>query len=220
MSLIIAFIIVASTPSAPTPQNKKAERSLGKAALASAILPGTGQLISGVRTRGEAMLWADGVMWLGWAGFSWYKTSKEADARLIARRFAGADISIKDPNYYRALERYKSSIEYNEDIRRVARELYPDDPDAQRRYYESRGYFGNQAWNWSSDSIRIYSYWQTRRAARDAGMTVSFLAAGLVLNRLVSAFDCLFFLPEQPLSKRVEIKPAAGQLGIAVGWRF
>lgn len=216
MSFIIAIIVSLT----PTWEKPKANLSTGKAALASAILPGTGQLISGVRTRGEAMLWADGVMWLGWAGFSWYRTSKEADARLIASRFANADITIKDPNYYRALERYKSSTEYNEDIRRVARELYPDDPDAQRRYYESRGYFGEQEWNWSSDSIRIYSYWQTRRAARAAGMTVSFLAAGLVLNRLISAIDCLFFLPEKPLSKRVEIKPATGQLGIALGWRF
>lgn len=217
MSFIITFIIVSSVPSVEkSPPNP----AIGKAAVASLILPGTGQLISGVRNRGEAMLWMDGVMWVGCAGFSWYRNSKEEDARLIAKKFAGANISIKNPQYYRALERYKSSSEYNEDIRRVARELYPDDPDAQRRYYESHGYFGEQEWNWSSDSIRIYSYWQTRRAARAAGMTVSFLTAGLVLNRLISAFDCLFFLPEQPLSKRVEVKPAPADFGLALYWHF
>lgn len=192
----------------------------GTAALLSVVLPGTGQIVNGAGGRGEGFLWADGIMWTLWAGFSWYRTSKEQDARLIARRYAGADISIPDPRYYRELERYDNADEYNEDIRREARELYPDDPDAQRRYYESRGYFGDFQWNWTPDSARVYSYWQTRRAARAAGMTASFLAAGLVLNRLISMFDCLFFLPESKLSSRVEVIPKLIDPGIGFQWRF
>lgn len=213
MSLILAiFSLAILVP--------KQDFSAGKAALVSAILPGAGELLYGARNRGEVMLWADGVMWLSWAGFSWYKTSKEQDARLIAKRFADADISIKDLGYYRALERYNNSEEHNEDVRRMARELYSDDPDAQRRYYEAHGYFGNMGWSWDSDSIRIYSYYQTMKAARAAGMTASFFAAGLVLNRLISIFDCLFFLPEKGLAERVEVKPAPNHFGISLNWRF
>lgn len=213
MGLILAVFILAHSA-------QKHDFPIGKAALLSAILPGSGQLVYGARNRGEAMLWTDGVMWMSWVSFSWYKTSKEQDARLIARRFANAEISIKDPAYYRALERYNNSEEYNEDIRRFARELYPDDPDAQRRYYESHGYFGNKEWRWASDSIRIYSYYQTMKTARTAGMTASFFAAGLVLNRLISIFDCLFFLPDQGIADRVEVKPVPDHSGIVLCWRF
>jgi hypothetical protein len=166
------------------------------------------------------MLWLDGILWTGWAGFSWYRSSQEQDARLIARQYAGADITIKDPKYYRALERYLNADEYNEDVRREARELYPDDPDAQRRYFESHGYFNERQWQWQSDSIRIFSYWQTRKSARTAGMAVSFVSAALVLNRLVSLIDCIFFLPEQRLGNKIEFAPTINQPGIQFRYRI
>ncbi|MGQ9677933.1 MAG: hypothetical protein ACUVUD_01445 [bacterium] len=215
MNIILAILLFSLPPSVQHPN-----LSSGRAALLSAIVPGAGQLFYGARNRGEVMLWADGVMWLSWGGFSWYKTSKEHDAKLIARRFADADISINDPAYYRVLERYDNSEEFNEDVRRIARELYPDDPDAQRRYYENHGYFGNSAWRWGSDSLRIYSYYQTRKMARTAAITASFLTAGLVLNRIISMFDCLFFLPQPWCANRVEFKPVPNYQGIALYWRF
>jgi hypothetical protein len=218
MSFIIALTIINAPAVTETRSSKISNR--GAAMLASIILPGSGELLANAKNRGEAMLWLDGLLWAGWAGCSWFRTSREQDARLIAKKYAGADITINDPKYYRALERYKNAWEYNEDIRREARELYPDDPDAQRRYYESRGYFGTSQWNWCSDSIRIYSYWQTRRSARDAGMTVSFITAALVLNRLVSLLDCIFFTPKPVFSPRVEFSPTRAQPGVELRYRL
>lgn len=218
MALIIALIITIA-PTATDSQGVKASRRQ-LAILSSIILPGSGQLFSNAKNRGEVMLWLDGLLWTGWAGFSWYRSSRDQDARLIASKYAQADITIKDPKYYRALERYDNAQEYNEDVRREARELYPDDPDAQRRYYESHGYFGKSQWNWGSDSIRIYSYWRTRRSVRNAAMTVSFITAALVLNRLVSLVDCSFFTPERGLRQRVEISPSQNQPGVELRYRF
>ncbi|MGQ9708029.1 MAG: hypothetical protein ACUVUR_04050 [bacterium] len=212
MSFIITLTIITLPATAEMPGNKISNQHV--AMLASIILPGSGQLLSNAKNRGEAMLWLDGLFWAGKAGFSWFKTSREQDARLIASKYAGADITISDPRYYRALERYNNAVEYNEDVRREARELYPDNPDAQRRYYESRGYFGSSQWNWGSDSIRIYSYWQTRKAARNAKMTASFITAALVLNRLVSLLDCIFFSPKVAASQRLQINSTNGQLGL------
>ncbi len=212
MNFILSILLIV------TPQASPSRRNL--ALFSSLVLPGSGELLTGAKKRGEALLWLDGIFWTGWAGFSWYRTSREQDARLIAKRYADADITITDHRYYRALEIYDNAQQFNEDIQREARELYPNDPDAQRRYYETHGYFGTAQWDWCSDSIRIKSYWQTRRIARRAGMNASFFAAALVLNRLVSFFDCLFFLPESRLSNRIEFKPTENHAGIELRYRF
>ncbi len=191
----------------------------GTAVLASAALPGSGQLLLGTRRRGEGLLWLDGSLWALWAGFSWYGRAREQDARLLAAREAGADLSIRTPSYYKALERYDNSEQYNEDVRRDARDLYPNDPDAQHRYYESHGYFGPSAWDWSSDSTR-YDYWRTRKSGRTALLRAQFAAGALVLNRLASVVDCAFFCREPGRVPRVEFQPGEAEPGIKVCYRF
>jgi len=189
--------------------------------LSSAALPGTGQMMLGSRNRGEALLWLDGAIWAVWAGFSWYGSSKSQDARLLASGQAGADIDITDPDYYRALELYDNADEYNEDVRRQARDRYADDPEAQRRYYEENGYFGGSGWDWSSDSAR-FDYWRTRKAARSAGLKAGFAVGALVLNRLASVVDCAFFAEAGTGStrSRVSAGASADRLGLEVRYRF
>ncbi len=191
----------------------------GLAILASAALPGTGQMILGARSRGEALLWLDTAIWATWAGFSWYGSSREQDARLFAARDAGADISIAGIEYYKALERYDNADEYNEDIRREARDRYPDDPEAQHRYYQENGYFGKQNWDWSSDSAR-FDFWGVRKAARAAGLKAGFAAGALLLNRLVSVVDCAFFTGTGPDLSRVEFGPGTELASFEVRYRF
>ncbi len=218
MNLVWAFALAIT--SLPKESNYEPSRiNPGISVISSVVIPGSGQLINNAQKRGEAMMWLDGVLWVSYASFSWYRNNREQDARLIAKKYADADISIKDPGYYRALERYNNTEQYNEDIRRRARELYPDDPDAQRRYFAAHGYFGESQWQWQSDSFRVYLYWQTRRSARQVGMTVSFLTAGLVLNRIVSLLDCIFFLPGKGLGKKIEFLPTKAQPGIELRYR-
>ncbi|MEO0009785.1 MAG: hypothetical protein ABIK22_04785 [candidate division WOR-3 bacterium] len=204
----------------PAYQNEIKPSIRGVAIVASAILPGSGQLLTDARKRGEIMVWLDGILWTGWATLSWYRTNLEQDALLIASQYAGANISTKDPRYYRALERYNSSSEYNEIIKKEARELYPDDPDAQRRYFQSHAYYGHWEWKWQSDSIRIFSFWKTRKSARNAGMAASFLISALVLNRIISFIDCIFFSPETHLSRRIDIAPTPSYLGMQFRYHF
>lgn len=219
MTFALTFVFLFNSLSAKSDAARPVN-DYGLKLLASAVLPGSGQMLSGARGRGEAMMWLDGTFWLCWAGLSWYRSNKEQDAKLVAKEFAHANTSIADPKYYRALERYRSSEEFNEDVRREAREIYPDDPDAQRRYYESRAYFGEAAWRWSSDSIRIYSYWQTRKTVRSIGMAASFLSAALVLNRLISFVDYLFFAPDAKFLGRIECKPTQNSTGLELRYRL
>lgn len=181
-------------------------RTRPAAVVSSAVLPGAGQMLLGAQNRGEAMIWVDGTGWLAWAGFTWYGNSRQQDARLMARRESGADIKQTAARYYTALERYDNSEQFNEDVRREARTLYRDDPDKQHEYFLKNGYFGDQAWDWSSDSARI-GFWRVRRNSRTALQRAGFVAAGLVLNRLVSVLDCAFFAQAPTGQSRLEFSP-------------
>jgi len=192
----------------------------GLATAASAVLPGSGQLLLGAKSRGEVQLWADLALWAGWTGFMWQSGTKEQDARLVAYAHAGATPKITSPQFFRLLEEYDNSAEYNEDVLREARRSYPDDPDAQRRYFESHAFLGDSAWDWESDSFRIKVYWPMRRAARDARLRAGFAAGALLLNRLIAVIDCAFILPAGHSTQRFQLAPRADGTGLEVRCRF
>lgn len=216
-TVLIAILVGCSLATEGLPSTPRSRRPL--AMLCSAALPGTGQILMGSQKRGEAVLWLDGAIWATWAGLRWYGGARENDARLVAAREAGADLGQRESRYYKALEVYDNAEQYNEQIRSDARARFPDDPVAQRSYYDSLGYFGSEAWNWSSDSARI-GFWQTRRSGRNALQVAGFAAAGLVLNRLASVIDCAFFAQEPGLAGRVQVMPCEGRPGIGICYRF
>ena len=213
--LLVLMLGAQPTAGASAPQSSPR----GGAILASMVLPGTGQMMLGSAKRGEGLLWLDGGLWALWSGFSWYSSAREYDARLFAGREAGADLTRKETRYYRALERYDNADEYNEGVRADARDMYPDDPQRQHDYYLSQGYFGAQAWNWSSDSAR-FDYWETRKSGRTAALRAQFAAGALLLNRLVSVVDCAFFAGRGRSESRVEFLPADTEPGIKICYRF
>jgi hypothetical protein len=191
----------------------------GSAILASMALPGTGQMILGSAKRGEGLLWLDGALWAVWTGFTWYSSAREHDARLFAGKEAGADLTVREPRYFKALERYDNSDQYNEGVRADARDMYPDDPQRQNDYYLSQHYSGVQVWDWSSDSAR-YDYWETRKSSRTAALRAQFAAGALLLNRLVSVVDCAFFAGRSRSALRVEFRTGDAEPGIKVCYRF
>ena len=210
-------LVVVTQPSVGVPAPKPSPR--GRAILASMALPGTGQMMLGSAKRGEALLWLDGTLWALWSGFSWCSSAREHDARLFAGREAGADLTVRQSRYFRALEQYDNADQYNEGVRADARDIYPDDPERQHAYYLSQGYSGAQAWNWSSDSAR-FDYWETRKSGRTAALRAQFAAGALLLNRLVSVVDCAFFAGRGRSASRVEFRPADTEPGIKVCYRF
>ncbi|MBS4015986.1 MAG: hypothetical protein KGZ86_06095 [Candidatus Latescibacteria bacterium] len=189
----------------------------GKAILASAVVPGWGQHILKNSQKAEIMIAADGVLWLLYGGFQWYGSSRLKDAKLYASRHADANINIANEKYYRALERYRNSEDYNEDIRREARERFPDNPLLQHNYFLENGYFGDSAWLWQSDSMR-FSYWEQRKVARTALTRAGFCLGAVILNRVVSSIDAAFFTED--LRDKVGFAPNQAQNGIGLIYRF
>lgn len=188
-----------------------------KAILASVIVPGWGQRMLKNNLKSEIMLWTDGAIWLTYSGFTWYGYSRNSDAKLFAGINANANTKIKSDKYYRAIERYNNTGEYNEDIRREARERYPDDPLAQNDYILENGFWGDSTWKWSNDSLR-FVYWQKRKSARTAFIRARFVLGAALLNRLISVIDCAFFTPDK--RSRVAFVPNLETPGIGIVYRF
>jgi hypothetical protein len=219
LNTLFIFVVVINlafsselTKTEPTPSSYK-----GKAILASALAPGWGQITLKNNLKGEIMLWTDGALWLFYGGYSWYGNSRNHDAKNFASIYADANTKIKNDEYFRALERYNSSDVYNEDIRREARERFPDDPAAQNSYLLQNGYFGDSAWIWQTDSFR-FTYWNKRKSARSAFTKAGFLLGGALLNRLVSMIDCAFFTPDK--RNKIGFVPNFDEPGIGLIYRF
>ena len=211
--LIIAFNICF----AYTKKEAEASQSniRGKTIMASLVVPGWGQHMLKNNLKSEIMLWTDATIWLLYGGFNWYGNSRNHDAKLFAGINAIANTKIKSDKYFRALERYDNSDIFNEDIRREARERFPDDPEAQNNYIAQYGYYGDLTWDWKSDSLR-FSYWEKRKSARTAFTNAGFILGGAILNRLVSAIDCAFFTSD----RRIGFIPFLDPPGIGLVYRF
>ena len=190
-----------------------------KAIVASALIPGTGEWLLGDKTKSEIFLWLDGAIWLSYAGLSWLGNSKENDARLFAKTSAGADLNQKKEEYYRLLENYDNSEDYNTVIMREARSIYPDSVEAQKEYLAKHGYFGDAAWNWASDSAR-FTYFYQRRSARITLHQAGLVLGGALINRFVSFLDCALFTPNRALGKKMGIIPNPGKPGFAIVYKF
>jgi hypothetical protein len=189
----------------------------GKAVIASVIIPGLGQRIMKNNLKSEIMFWTEGTIWFLYGSLQWYGNSRNHDAKLYAGVNAMANTKVKSDKYYRALERYDNADLYNEDIRREARERFPDDPQAQINYLNQNGYFGDSIWNWKSDSLR-YAYWGKRKSARTAFTRAGFVLGSALLNRLVSAIDCAFFTEDK--RTKIGFAPNSDQTGIGLVYRF
>jgi hypothetical protein len=219
--LVLFVLSVLSAAAEPQQYN-------GRYILASLAVPGAGEMWMNSRLKGEIFLWTDAAVWLTWGTMMTIGNSSDHSARLFAGQYSGSSTTQRADDYYVALERYPTSDMHNEDIRREAREMYPDNPERQRTYAESRSYTGNLAWNWGSDSLR-FNYWRQRKSARSVLHAAGFVLGAALVDRLVSAIDVAFFTPTpdhqsltpgaSPLS-RFAAAPALDRPGLAVYYRF
>jgi len=214
---IFTFIILSLFFSACIASTGPLSNIRGKAILTSALVPGLGQRILKSNLKSEIMLWTDGVIWLAYGGFTWYGNSRNHDAKLFAGINANANTQIKSDKYFRAIERFNNSEEYNQDIRREARERFPDDPTAQNNYLLDNGFFGDSIWNWSQDSLR-FVYWEKRKTSRTAINRAGFVLGAALLNRIVSVIDCAFFTPDK--RNKIGFSPRLDSPGIGLVYHF
>ncbi len=167
------------------------------AMLRSVLLPGWGQMHLGHSTRGIVFMSLDVLTWTG-VGLSYLEgTFNRDDYRWLAVSEAGVSVSGRSGDFLDDMSDFASSAEFNDYIHRLARYYYPDDPDAQRAYFESHALYGGDSWDWSSDAARN-QFTDRLRDSRQWFRRSMYIAAFAVVNRVVSVIDASLLDESQP----------------------
>ncbi|UCC11909.1 MAG: hypothetical protein JSW02_11280 [candidate division WOR-3 bacterium] len=177
--------------------------------LASAIMPGLGELIQGEKTKAHTFFVVEGSIWLSYFGFNYFGHKIDQSARAYAVEHAGANQLRSDEEYYNAVEDYLSASAHNLEVERNASLLYPDDPVSQQEYIEEFGYFGDDVWEWDTLTSRTY-YWNRRKDARENLRRAGFMPGFAVINRIISIIDVLVFSEQD----RIRFDSRPGKIGV------
>lgn len=190
--------------------------------LRSALLPGLGQIHLGHETRGVIFIGVETVTWAGF-GLSYLEgVFHRDDYRMLALEEAGISMSDRSSQFMDDVSDFGSSDEFNDYIHRLARYYYPDDPDAQREYYEVHARYGSDGWAWSSEDAR-QSFEDHLRESRQWFRRSLYIAAFALVNRAVSVIDAALLDPASPTMYTDLSFPEAGDFSsvrFAVGARF
>jgi len=180
-----------------------------KAIFASALLPGSGELLLG-KEKGKVFLLAEAGIWFIWGSMTIYAHKYRSSSHSYAARYAHANIN-NDEDYFDLVERYQSADLYNEYVLRDAIDLYPGDYEKQQEFLKANGVFGDDKWRWESTDERLH-YWYLRRTMRDAMKKVSYCTGMLLANRILSMIDVALFT-------RIELDSNQGK-GIGIKFKF
>ena len=183
----VILVAVALMASAARGGEGLQSKSMGKALLLSLALPGTGQEYIGSHIRARSMWAAEDGVWTTYALFTVQGNNREDKYQEMAHLFAGVS-GDRDDSYYQAIAFYQTNYEYNIDVRREARYIYPYDPALQDQYVLDNGYFGDDGWEWDSVG-RQREYRDTRTSSKESHRRATLTIGFAVLNRMVSMID-------------------------------
>lgn len=170
----------------------------GGAVLRSVALPGWGQHYLGHGARGNVFLGVEAATWVGLGVSLLEGAAATDDYEALALREAGIDASGLDDSMLDDVADFGSTTEYDDYVRRLARYYYPDDPEAQQRYFDANSWHGWDTWSWSSDDERE-RFEDSLRESREWYRVALYAGAFAVVNRAVSAIDAALIGEEEPV---------------------
>jgi hypothetical protein len=163
-----------------------------KAMLYSLLVPGLGQQIAGREERARVFYGIEAAIWTSFVAFRLQGDGRK-DRYIEFAEFNGdVDASGKNDEFWRLIAQYERSDpgpgSANELIRRQGRALYPDDPEAQKAYFEEHGYFGDMTWDWkNADNLERFR--ELRSRSLDSYDRAQFSIALALAHRIVSMID-------------------------------
>jgi hypothetical protein len=166
------------------------EKSLLKAVIASAILPGLGEQYVGRGDRSKVFFATEALIWSTFAFYRVQGNLREDRYEEFAQVNAGAPRD-GDSDYYEHIGFWLSLDEWHDIVRRDARLRFPDDPAEQDAFFEkNKRYNGADYWEWPDDETR--TRYRQLRSRSERSFRNSRLAAGAaIINRLASMIDAL-----------------------------
>jgi len=157
----------------------------------SLLVPGLGHWRLGERDRAYAFMGAEATVWGSYSVFRVQAKLRQDSYVEMAELFAGVDdASGRSDSYYRRLGAYRSSDLYDEEIRREARQVHPNDLEARERYFDRHRVPVEQQWSWSS--TERWDRYRTKRNDSNRALKKADYMLGVALaNRLLAAVDAI-----------------------------
>lgn len=166
------------------------QKSIRKAIVYSAILPGVGEIYTKNYNKAAVFLAVEAA-----TIFSYFRLKDERQWAIDSYKqfaFSVADVPKNSADsYYQILQNYQSSTQYNESILRDARNyfiIYKNDPVGYEEYLDSHLVPDDQNWDWGSEN-RWYKFRDLRRDKQDMEIYMKFAFAAAVVNRFISVID-------------------------------
>jgi len=173
-------------------------KSKTKAALLSSLLPSAGEFYSKNSASALISLASETVLWLGYFGFLQEADWAERDYKIYASAYSGSNTTNCSAQYYKNLQHYFSSKEYNNNVKIYARwrlgltdsqlQSYGLEKWNQEDYDEflsNNLYQGHEEWNWQSKDI-WYRYGELRREKNKFKILAKFTIGAMIANRVIS----------------------------------
>ena len=174
----------------PSLQLEQPEKSAKLAMLYSLLLPGLGEQYLGHTGRAKVFFVIEGLTWTSFAVFRIQGSHREDLYKEFARVHAGPS-ERNDSEFYRTIGNFIAAdgpFSANEQVRRQARSIFPNDREAQDQFFAENAYTGDDAWEWESED-RLDAYKDLRTSSLDAYHRSELAVGVLVANRLLSVID-------------------------------
>jgi len=190
--------------------------SITQASFYSLIIPGSGDILLGNKSRGKNFLIAEAGIWSGYFFYEWQGRQTQNSYIEFAYLRGSANPNNDNEDYLDAMERYMTGEEYNEYVKEMARSLYPDTTDpgvlAQRKeFIKENSIDDNSLWHWQSDKD-FQRYIELRKRQRAYLNTALNIASLAIINRIAS------FVATSIFSRDVSVEVRRN--GVNLTWRF
>ena len=179
------------------------KKSIVKAALYSALLPGLGEYYVGNRSKARVFFAVEATAWIGYLSYQVYGNWKEDDLIRFASEYADANLEGKSQEFQDWVGFYDDIDQYNS-LGRVQ--------DQDRPYLEDNS---TNHWRWQSDDDKA-NYRDLKNRSREAFRRANFLVGLAVVNRIVSIIDAV----RDAKRSNNEIKDADFSLVGKIKYRF
>jgi hypothetical protein len=152
-----------------------------------------GELSMGEKGRATGFFIAEGLIWSSFIYWTVAGNLRQDDYIEQANLNAGVGVDDESDDYWRLVGQYERSSgtgpnSYEEELRREARDTYPDDPAAQDEYVAQNLPTGESAWEWTSSDLQA-TYQSTRENSNRAFNRAEYSFAAAILNRVLSVID-------------------------------
>ncbi|MCK9328352.1 MAG: DUF5683 domain-containing protein [Candidatus Cloacimonetes bacterium] len=166
------------------------KKSVKKAVLMSAILPGTGQLYLHSNTKAGIFLASDLVIISSFLRFGKERSIAIDNYQSLANSQAGLRLDANN-ELYNLAQKYKSSEIYNNELEMSARNYYyllNNDYQAYIDYVNTNKIPDENAWNWTEDK-HFQKYKDLREDKQTYEIYQNFALGAIIINRLISVVD-------------------------------